>query len=152
LVLIFSPYNHHSLYRAIFISSLSYTKTSPSCFHFSLNFVSGLFFSSFYCCSGHSSDVDLQFFPGLAPLATPFCIHATGIKAGQSVRSRKKIVRPDQNLSDMSVGPTYFGKSVHVSFRCKTYILFMWNIHSRNKCIHFFIHMLFLLLRKKTRL
>jgi hypothetical protein len=34
-----------------------------------------------------SSDVYFQFFPGLAPLATPFWINATCIKAGQSDRS-----------------------------------------------------------------
>jgi hypothetical protein len=42
---------------------------------FLLNFVSDLFFSSFYC-TARSADVDFRFFPRLAPLAMPFCIHA----------------------------------------------------------------------------
>jgi hypothetical protein len=78
---------------AHYIYSLSYTNDSWFCSHFSLNFVSGLFFSSFYCCSAHSSDVDFRFFPGLAPLATPCCIHAAWIKAGQSDRSGIKNCR-----------------------------------------------------------
>jgi hypothetical protein len=70
--------------QLIYISSLSYTNNSRSCFHFWLHLVSDLFYSSFYCCTARSAVVDFCFFPRLAPLATQFCIHATWMKAGQS--------------------------------------------------------------------
>jgi hypothetical protein len=41
-------------------------------------------------------------------------IHVTWIKAGQSDRSGIKTVGPNENLLDMSVGLTYFGKSGHI--------------------------------------
>jgi hypothetical protein len=76
-----------------------------------------------YCCSAHSSDVDFRFFPGLAPLATPFCINVAWIKAGQSDRSGIKNCRTWSKFIGHVRRTDVFREVciMHIHFFCKLY-------------------------------